>query len=80
MKRGSKKIVKDEAGRHKMEPAEVGSEKTGSDDAGGFRVTSEMIGGNPNGIDSIRSLRIIAMALSALILVWLILHSILHII
>ncbi|MFA5268486.1 MAG: hypothetical protein WC379_10990 [Methanoregula sp.] len=80
MKRGSKKIEKDDAVSRKPEPEEAGSKKTGGDDSGTFRQTREMIGGNPNGIDAIRALQMIAGGIAALVLIWLILHNILHII
>lgn len=80
MKRGSKKNEKDKAGSRKPEPAEAGSKKAGGDDSGTFNVDSEMIGGNPNGIDGIRALQMIAGGIAVLLLVWMILHNILHII
>jgi len=80
MKQGRKKTDRDEAGSRKPEPAEAGSKKSGGDDSGTFKVTSEMIGGNPNGIDGIRALQMIAGGIAVLVLVWLVLHNILHII
>ena len=41
---------------------------------------SRLIGGNPNGIDAIKALQTIAVGIGILILVWLILHNILHVI
>jgi hypothetical protein len=80
MKQGRKKTDKDEAGVRKPEPAEAGSKKAGGDDSGTFKVDSDMIGGNPNGIDGIRALQIIAGGIAVLVLVWFVLHNILHII
>ena len=80
MKQGKKKTEKDEAGSRKPEPEGAGSKKAGGDDSGSFSVTSDMIGGNPNGIDGIRALQIIAGGIAVLVLVWLVLHNILHII
>jgi hypothetical protein len=80
MKQGSKKIEKDRAGSRKPEPVEAGSKKAGGDDSGTFKVNSEMIGGNPNGIDAIRALQIITGGIAVLVLVWFVLHNILHII
>jgi hypothetical protein len=80
MKRGSKKIERDEAGSRKPEPVEAGSKKAGSDDSGTFNVNSDMIGGNPNGIDAIKALQMIAGGFAVLVLVWYVLHDILHLI
>ena len=80
MKPGKKKIEKDEAGSRRPEPEDPGSKKAGGDDSGSFRVTPEMIGGNPNGIDGIRALQMIAGGIAAVLLIWLVLHNILHII
>ena len=78
MKQGRKKTEKEETVRRKPEPAEGGSKKAGSDDAGSFKVTSDLIGGNPNGIDGIRALQMIAVGIAILVLVWFVLHNILH--
>ena len=80
MKRGRKKIERDEADSRILEPEGAGIKKTGGGDSGSFKVTSEMIGGNPNGIDGIKALQMIAGGFITLLLVWLILHNILHII
>ena len=80
MKQGRKKIEKDEAGSRKPEQEDTGSKKTRSEDSGTFKVTSEMIGGNPNGIDGIRALQMIAGGIAAVLLIWLVLHNILHVI
>ena len=80
MKPGRKKIEKEETGSTKPEPEEAGSKKAGGDDSGTFKVDSDMIGGNPNGIDAIRALQVIAGGIAILILVWYVLHSILHVI
>jgi hypothetical protein len=80
MKQGRKKTEKDGAASRKPEPEEAGSKKAGGDDSGNFRVDSNMIGGNPNGIDGIRALQLIAGGIGLLLLIWLVLHNILHII
>ncbi len=80
MKQGRKKTDRDEAGSRRPEPTEPVSKKAGSDDSGTVKVTSEMIGGNPNGIDGIRALQMIAGGIAAVLLIWLVLHNILHII
>jgi hypothetical protein len=80
MKKGRKKIEREEAGSGKPEPALDGSKKAGSDDSGTFRVTSDMIGGNPDGIDGIRALQMIAGGIIALIVVWFVFHNILQLI
>jgi hypothetical protein len=80
MKPGKKKTDKDEAGSRRPEPEEAGSKKAGGEDSGSFRMTSDMIGGNPNGIDGVRALQMIAGGIGILVLVWLVLHNILHVI
>ena len=80
MKQGRKKIDKDGAGSRKPEPEEAGSKKAGGDDSGSFRVSPEMIGGNPNGIDALRALQVIAGGIATIMLIWLVLHNILHMI
>jgi hypothetical protein len=80
MKKGRKKIEKDEAGRRKPESEEAGSKKAGDDDSGTFRLTSDMIGGNPNGIDGLKPLMILGGGIATVILFWLVLCNILHII
>jgi len=59
MKRGRKKIEKDETDGKYPESEESGAKTGESDDSGSFKATSEMIGGNPNGINAIRALQII---------------------
>ncbi|HSA38983.1 MAG TPA: hypothetical protein P5013_08880 [Methanoregula sp.] len=78
MKQGRKNPEKEETVSRKPEPAEGGSKKAGSDDAGSFKVTSDLIGGNLNGIDGIRALQMIAVGIAILVLVWFVLHNILH--
>jgi hypothetical protein len=80
MKQGRKKTEKDGAASRKPEPEEAGSKNAGGDDSGTFKVTREMIGGNPNGIDGIRALQMIAGGIIALIVIWMILHNILHVV
>ena len=80
MKQGRKKIETEEAVSRKPEPAEAGSRKTGGDESGTSNVDSDMIGGNPTGIDGIRALQMIAGGIVILLLVWLVLHNILHVI
>lgn len=80
MKQGKKKIEKDEAGSRKPEPEGAGSKKAGGDDSGSFRMTSDMIGGNPNGIDGIKALQMIAGGIAIVLLIWLVLHNLLHLI
>ena len=67
-------------GAGNREPEEAGSTKAGGDDSGTFKVDCEMIGGNPNGIDGIRALQMIAGGIIALLVIWMILHNILHVI
>jgi hypothetical protein len=78
MKRGSKKTDKDVAGSR--EPEEAGSKKTGGDDSGSFKATREMIGGDPEGVDIIRVFQMITGGIIVVLLIWVILHNILHII
>lgn len=80
MKPGKKKTDKDEAGSRRPEPEEAGSKKAGGDDSGSFKVNSEMIGGNSNGIDGLRALQVIAGGMALVMLIWLVLHNILHVI
>jgi hypothetical protein len=80
MIQGRKKIEREETGSGKPEPALAGSKKAGSDDSGTFKVDSEMIGGNPDGIDAIRALQMIAGGIIALLVIWVILHNILHVV
>ncbi|MDD1711939.1 MAG: hypothetical protein LUQ69_02080 [Methanoregulaceae archaeon] len=80
MKKGRKKIERDEAGNRKPESEEADSKKAGGDDSGTFKVTSDMIGGNPNGIDGLRALMILGGGIATVILFWLVLRNILHII
>ena len=80
MKPGKKKTEKDVAGSRKPEPEDAGSKNAGGDDSGSFKADSEMIGGNPNGIDGLLALQIIAGGLAIVMLIWLVLHNILHII
>ena len=80
MKRGSKKTDKDVAGSRKPEPEDAGSKKAGGDDSGSIRVSPEMIGGNPDGIDALRVLQMIAGGIAVVLLIWLVLHNILHVI
>ena len=80
MKPGKKKTEKNDAGSRKPEPEEAGSKKAGGDDSGSFRVNPEMIGGNPNGIDGLRALQIIAGGIAIVMLIWMVLHNLLHII
>lgn len=78
MKPGKKKTEKDEAGGRKPEPEKADSKKAGGDDSGSFRVDSNMIGGNPNGIDGLQALRVITGGIALVMLIWLVLHNILH--
>jgi hypothetical protein len=80
MKRGSKKIEREEAGGRKPEPEEAVSKKAGGDDAGTFKPDSNTIGGNPNGIDAIRALQMIAGGIAILVLAWYALRNVLHVI
>jgi hypothetical protein len=80
MKKGRKKIEKDEADSRKPESEEADSKKAGGDDSGTSRLTSDTIGGNPNGIDGLRALMILGGGIGTVILIWLVLRNILHII
>ena len=69
MKRGSRKPEVDDPEKKKPERKDPGIDRQGS----------EKTPGDPNGIDGIRALQLIAGGIAILILVWLVLHNILHI-
>jgi hypothetical protein len=70
MKRGSRKPEVDEPEKKKPETKDPGIDRPGS----------EKTTGDTTGIDGIRALQLIAGGIAALILVWLVLHNILHIV
>jgi len=80
MKPGRKKNQNDEPVSRKPEPEEADRRNVAGDDPATTKMTREMIGGNPNGIDIIRVFQMITVGIATVLLIWVILHNILHVI